>query len=121
MKLTIGTKISLGFACVLALMALSAILIYSKASAIKRAETIITEVRVPTIGALKDLQGDLNQTLNKGRQTILAGGDSTRREAARKAFDAAWNDAGRDVAKLDELSPHWAVQANRDRLAETKQ
>jgi methyl-accepting chemotaxis protein len=121
MKLTLGKKLGLGFGLILALMALSTMLTYSKASAIKATQTTITEVRIPTIGALKDLQADLNQTLNKGRQTILAGTDSARRDAGRKVFDDAWEGVGRDVAKLEEFSPHWTLQANRDRLAETKQ
>ena len=121
MKLTLGRKLGAGFGVVLVLMAVSGVLTYIKASAIKETQTLITEVRVPTIGALKDLQADLNQTLNKGRQTILAGSDSARREAGKKVFDEAWDGVGRDVARLDELAPHWSLQANRERLTDTKQ
>jgi methyl-accepting chemotaxis protein len=121
MKLTLGKKLGLGFGVILALMVLSAVLTYSKASAIKATQTSITEVRVPTIGALKDLLGDLNQSLNKGRQTILAGSDSARRDAGKNLFDESWNDIGKDIEELDQLSPRWNVQANRDRLTQTKQ
>jgi methyl-accepting chemotaxis protein len=119
-KLTLGKKLGLGFGVILALMVLSAAFTYSNASAIKETQTLITSVRVPTIGALKDLQRDVNQTQSKGRQAILAGSDSARGEAAKKAFDRVWDDIGKDVAKLDELSPRWTQQANRDRLTETK-
>jgi len=78
-------------------------------------------LRVPTIVALKDLQRDLNQAQSKGRQVILAGGESARWEAASKIFDSNWDAIGRDVARLDDLSAHWIEQANRDRLAEAKQ
>jgi methyl-accepting chemotaxis protein len=121
MKFTLGRKLGASFGVVLFLMALSAVLTYSKASAIRETQTVITEVRMPTIGALKDLIGDLNQTLNKGRQTILGGNDSARREAGKKLFEAAWGDVGRDVARLDELAPYWSLQANRDRFTQTKQ
>ena len=120
MKLTLGKKLGLGFGCVLALMVLSAVLTYMKASAIKKSQDHAMSVRVPSVVASKDLQRDLNQTQSKGRQGILAGTDSGRREEAKKAFDAAWNGIEKDVAKLDELSPHWSLQANRDRLAEAK-
>jgi methyl-accepting chemotaxis protein len=76
---------------------------------------------VPTIGDLKDLQRELNQTQNKGRQAILAGSEQGRREVANKAFGASWDEIGKIVANLDELSPHWTIQTNRDRFAEVKQ
>ena len=120
MRYTLGRKIGLGFVSVLALMVLSAVLTYTKASAVKETQGRITMVRVPTIDACKDLQRDLNQTQSKGRQAILAGTEPARREAAKKSFDGAWDDIGKDVARLEELAPSWTLQANRDRLAATK-
>jgi methyl-accepting chemotaxis protein len=120
MKLTLGKKLGLGFAVILALMVVSAALTYSKARAIKETEEIITGVGLPTIGACKDLQRDLNQTQSKGRQAILAGGDTGRWAAAKKSFDSAWDDIAKDVATLDELSSRWSLRANRDRLADNK-
>ncbi|MFZ1006375.1 MAG: methyl-accepting chemotaxis protein [Candidatus Sulfotelmatobacter sp.] len=121
MKLTLGRKLGLGFGTILALMVLSVVLTYSKASSIKETQTLITEVRVPTISALKDLQRELNQTQSKGRQAILAGNEQGRWEAASKLFGVTWDEIGKIVARLDELSPHWTTQANRDRLVELKQ
>jgi methyl-accepting chemotaxis protein len=121
MKLTLGRKLGLGFGVILALMVLSVVLTYSKASSIKETQTLITEVRVPTISALKDLQRELNQTQSKGRQAILAGNEQGRWEAGNKAFGASWDEIGKIVARLDELSPQWNIQANRDRLVELKQ
>ncbi|MGA2921236.1 MAG: MCP four helix bundle domain-containing protein, partial [Candidatus Sulfotelmatobacter sp.] len=121
MKLTLGKKLGLGFGVILAFMVLSAILTDMKASAIRETQQRITAVRVPTISAAKDLQRDLNQTQSKGRQVILAGSDSARSEPAKKSFDSAWDDIGKDVAKLEELSPGWTLQVNRDRFAKTKE
>ena len=120
MKLTLGKKLGLGFGVILALMVLSAVLTYSKASAIKETQTTITSMRTPTVDACKDLQRELNQTQSEGRQAILAGSDSARWADAKKAFDASWDEIGKIVARLDDLSPHWSLQANRDRLAEVK-
>jgi methyl-accepting chemotaxis protein len=120
MKLTLGKKLGLGFGIILALMVLSVVLTYSKASSIKETQALITEVRVPTVSALKDLQRELNQTQSKGRQAILAGSDSARWADAKKSFDASWDVIGKVVATLDDLSPRWSLQENRDRLAETK-
>src|SRR5579872_2030708 len=120
MKLTLGKKLGLGFGSVLALMVLSAVLTYSKATAVKETQEHTMAVRVPTITALMALQRELNQTQSKGRQVVLEGGEPGRREAARKLFDSAWGAIDKDIAKLDELAVHWSLQANRDRLAETK-
>jgi methyl-accepting chemotaxis protein len=120
MKLTLGKKLGLGFGVILALMVLSAVLTYMKASAIKETQEHAMTVRVPTIGALKDLQRDLNQAQSKGRQAILAGSEPARWEAAKKLFDSNWNEIGKDVSRLDALAPNWSEQINRDRLAETK-
>jgi methyl-accepting chemotaxis protein len=120
MKLTLGKKLGAGFACVLVLMVLSAVLTYSKGSAISETQNRTMSLRVPTINALTNLQRDLNQTQSKGRQIILAGTDPARRESAQRLFDSTWDDIGKDVAKLDEFAQQWSLQTNRDRLTETK-
>jgi methyl-accepting chemotaxis protein len=121
MKLTLGRKLGLGFAVILALMVMSAVITYRKASSIKDEQDLALAVRVPSIRATTDLQRDLERTQNEGRRAIVAGGQATRWQAGKKAFDESWDEVGKDVARLDELSPRWTVQANRDRLIETKQ
>ncbi len=120
MKLTTGKKLGLGFGIVLALMIVSAVLTSIKAGALKQGQNRVMAVRVPTVRAITDLQRDLNQTQSKGRQAVLAGAESARWEAAKKLFDSNWDAIGKDVAKLDELSSRWALQSNRDALAEAK-
>ena len=121
MKLTLGKKLGLAFGCILALMVLSAVLTYVKASAIKESDDHTISLRIPSITACKDLQRDLNQTQSKGRQVILAGAEPSKREAAKKSFDDNWGAIEKDVAKIDELAPKWTLQANRDRLGLIKQ
>jgi methyl-accepting chemotaxis protein len=120
MKLTLRKKLGLGFGVILALMVVSGVLGYIKASAVKAGQDTFIAVRVPTIHALKDLQRDLNQTQSKGRQACLAGSQPDRWNAAKKAFDSAWNDISSDTSTLDSLAAYWKLQANRDRLAEAE-
>jgi methyl-accepting chemotaxis protein len=120
MRLTLGKKLGAGFGAVMALIVLNTALTFVKADAIKDIQDEAMTVRAPTISSLKDVQRDLNQTQNKGRQAILAGAEPDRREAAEKLFDAAWNDVESDLARLADLSPKWIMQANRDRLTATK-
>jgi CHASE3 domain sensor protein len=121
MQLTLGRKLGLGFGAILALMVLSAILTFLRAKAIQDTQSRAMTLRVPTVDAVKDVQRDLNQTQNKGRQVILAGADAERRQAAQKLFEEAWNNVGKDFARLNELSVRWTAQANKDRLLEVNQ
>jgi len=120
MKLTLGKKLGLGFGAILALMVLSAVMSYFKSADIKRTQDAVLDVRVPSLDVGRRLQRDLNQTASKTRQAILAGTQPARKEEAKHALDAAWGEVEKDLAKMDELSANWILQANRDRLAEIK-
>ncbi len=120
MKLTLGKKLGLGFGTILAVTVLGSIITYTKAASINQITDLAMTMRVPTIGALKDLQRDLSQAQSKGRHVILAGSDPVRREAAKKVFAANWNEIDNDVASLGELSGQWSLQENRDHLAEIR-
>jgi len=120
MKLTLGKKLGLGFGVVLALMVFSSTMRYVKFRSIKRMEDAAFEVRVPSLKAAIRLQRDLNQTQVKGRQAILAGSQPVRLQEAKKLFEATWRDIDKDMAGMDQLSPGWSKQEDRDRLAEIK-
>src|ERR1035441_3152144 len=110
MKLTLGKKLGLGFGAILALMILSAAMSYLKSSDISQSQNRALDIRVPSVEAAKNLQRDLNQTMSKGRQVLLAGAETARKEAAKKLFDGAWADVEKDVARLIELAPQWTLQ-----------
>ena len=120
MKLTLGKKLGLGFGVILALIVLTTLLTYIKSADIKRTQDAILDVRVPSLEVGRRLQRDLNQTASKTRQAILAGTQPDRRQEAKHMLDAAWSEVDKDIAKMDELSPNWTLQENRDRLAEIK-
>ena len=120
MKLTLGKKLGLGFGVTLALMVLSSTMSYLKSSDISQSQNRVLDIRVPTLEAAVRLQRDLNQTASKGRQVILAGQETARKEDAKKLFDGAWDEAGKDMAELDESAPKWTLQENRERLGEVK-
>jgi methyl-accepting chemotaxis protein len=121
MKLTLGKKLGLGFGAILALMLFSTIVAYIKSADIRETQDLAFERSYPTLETTRRLQRDLNQTQSKGRQIILAGTETARREAAKKLFDGTWGDIEKEVAQLDEIAPLWTLQANRDRLASMKQ
>ena len=121
MKLTLGRKLALSFGSILTLMVVSAGITYTKLTNIDARQNRVLDVRVPTVMASESLERDLNWSANKGRQSVLAGAEPAKREEAKKQYDGAWGDMNKDLAELNELAPHWTVQANRDRLARIKQ
>jgi methyl-accepting chemotaxis protein len=120
MRLTLGKRLGMGFAVILALMVFSSVMAYLKSGDIKESQDITFEVRIPEIKVARELQRDLNQIQSAGRKTILAGTEPARRESARRAFDVGWGAVEKDIARMDELASHWNLQANRDRLEEIK-
>ncbi|HXM21929.1 MAG TPA: methyl-accepting chemotaxis protein [Terriglobales bacterium] len=120
MRLTLGRKLGLGFGVILGLIVVDTTLTYLQANAIKMNQDRAMGVSMPTLEACRNLQKDLNQTQSKGREAVLAGTETARRESARKLFDEAWGDIEKDVARMDELAPQWALQQNRDLLVEVK-
>jgi len=110
----------LGFGVILGLIVVDTTLTYLQANAIKMHQDRAMGVSMPTLETCRNLQKNLNQTQSKGRQVLLAGTETARRESAKKAFSEAWGDIEKDVARMDELAPQWAVQQNRDLLLEVK-
>jgi methyl-accepting chemotaxis protein len=120
MKLTVGKKLGVGFGTILTLMAVGSALSYLKLADIRKTEERILKVRVPTIEACKQLQTHLQYSNSKARQGILAGEEASRRAAAVKAFETAWDSIEKDVAALQELAPQWTFQENRDGLTKIR-
>jgi methyl-accepting chemotaxis protein len=121
MRIALGKKLELSFGLILALMILSTVLTYQEETAVKETQDRAMNSIFPSVRAATDLQRDVNQTQSKGREIILDGNQSSQWAAARTSFDSDWDAVRNDVAKLDELSPAWDPQANRDRLTETEQ
>ncbi|MGB8012085.1 MAG: methyl-accepting chemotaxis protein [Terriglobales bacterium] len=117
MKLTLGKKIAAGFAAVLVLMSITALITYVQLGIMRKNTDKVAEIRLPSVENIKALQNDLNYSAAKARQAILAGTDSKRKAAAQSAFETAWTRIGADESQLKEIAPHWTLQENRDRLA----
>ena len=116
-KLNLGKKIGGGFAIVLAMMALSAVLVYQRVARMSQIGSYIVETRVPTMVADYDLAVDLELTQTRSRDVILAAGDLARIDKARQSWEKQWSLVDQELAKEQEYSAQWVLQANRDRLA----
>ena len=121
MKLTLGKKLGMGFGAILALMLISGTASMVKIREMRELQDLLLGVRAPSLDAERELQRDLFQTGSKSRQVILAGTQAERRQDGMARFEKTWGDIDKDLAALTELSPHWTLQENRDRLAGIKE
>jgi methyl-accepting chemotaxis protein len=117
MRLSLGKKLGIGFGVVLCLVACSSVLTYSRISRMRAFDIELVEVRLPEIAASKELSGLLSSSANKVRDYILtADQDPELANRAKKDWGNVWAGIEADVRKLEELSPRFTLQANRDRL-----
>jgi len=100
MKLTVGTKLGLGFGAILVLMSISTGLSYIKLNVIQANQDTTLKVRVPTMEAAREAQDALDYSGAKARQAILAGTQPERREAALKAFAGSWERVDKAMSEL---------------------
>src|SRR5271168_3189796 len=107
MRITLGKKLGLGFGVVLTLMVSTSTMVYLQSANIRQSQTATFELRFPSLEAARELQRDLNQTQNKGRQAILAGAEPARRKDAEKLFDGNWGEVEKDMTTIDELARGW--------------
>jgi methyl-accepting chemotaxis protein len=117
MKFTLGRKLGLAFALVLAVMACSSGLTYWKVSDMRSQEDLMINVRIPSLTYSLDLIAHLNQASNKAREYILMADDP---ETAFKS-KSDWEDEEKaievDAQKLKEVSSRFVLQANKDRVS----
>ncbi len=121
MKLTLGKKIGCGFAIALALMVVSTLLAYLKMTDVHVLQARVKDVRTPSALTTLHLIGQLSSTANKAREYILISENPVLAERAKKDWDSAWEKLNTDLQKLNELSAHWTVAANKERLARARE
>jgi methyl-accepting chemotaxis protein len=121
MRLTLGRKLGLSFGVILVLMVVGSGMSYVKLRQVQDLENALMMVRVPELEVCRQIQNDLNYSGSKARHVILAGNQTARREAARKSYDTAWENIGKHMAILGELTSRFTLQENSDRFARLKE
>jgi methyl-accepting chemotaxis protein len=115
--MTLGKTIAGGFAIVLAMMALSAALVYTNVTGMRKVGAYIVTTRVPTMISDYELAVNLELTQTRARDAILANGDPALFDKARQSWEKQWAEVDQALATEQEYSKQWVLQANRDRLA----
>ncbi len=131
MEMTIGKKLGLGFAAVLALMVISATVAYLKIAEMNRGVEKVVDHAFPAVSACDEMLDGLNHSVAALRGYVLLGDDPTEAEFFKSERVKVWKDMDNEVAQLTELyknstdandKKHFAVvQSNLESLRKAQQ
>jgi methyl-accepting chemotaxis protein len=116
-NLSLGKKFGFGYAVILGLVICSAAWTYGKISGMRNTGSSLTTRRIPEIIYSKDLVGQTNLTMSKGREYVLAETPEALQNAKRD-WDKAWAAIDTDVAKLQELIAQSTDETQRKSFSE---
>jgi methyl-accepting chemotaxis protein len=116
MKLSIGRKLGIGFSVVSVLTVCSALVTYSKITAMHDLENKMITLRIPTLVYSQDLMDRFDDSMNKCREYILMADDHEFAAKSKDAWEVAEKKIDLDIQKLKELSQRFTLQENKDRV-----
>ncbi len=116
LKMTIGKKLGLGFATVIAITCLVAGVTYYKVNTVTGIQGRVMNGRQPTVQHSMGVLNGVNDSLASLRGYMILGGEKMKQGRA-----AAWKSIDEDLAGLTELSKNWINPRNVEILKELKQ
>lgn len=112
MKLTVKTKLILGFASVIALMLLIMLKTFFGLKNLGEIESRLLDLRFPTVLAGKQLENGMNKSLAGLRGYMILGKNPQKALAMKKARADGWLEIDDAVTKMRELSKNWTNPQN---------
>jgi methyl-accepting chemotaxis protein len=119
MKLKIRAQLVLAFSAVLALVLISSAIVFWKASEVSQKLDRFKEIRVPLMLKSAAVELNLLKTRSDTRRVVLfvATGRLDKARAYKQNVDQDWTAVNSEFAELPEMSKHFVLQANKDRVA----
>jgi methyl-accepting chemotaxis protein len=119
MKLNIRSQLVLAFSAVLALVLISSTIVFWKASEVSQKLDRFKEIRVPLMLKSAAVELNLLKTRSDTRRVVLfvATGRLDKAKAYKQNVDQDWTAVNSEFAELPEMSKHFVLQANKDRVA----
>ena len=118
MNLSIGKKLYLGFTLLLAFVFIGLTVVYKLSSENVSFQSRVTELRIPTALASKDLINGVNSSLASLRGYMILGKDAAKAEQMSNSRKEAWQQIDSSLDLLTVMSKSWTVAENKNRLAE---
>lgn len=107
MKMSISAKLGLGFATVIALMAISAGVAYYNVRNMQTCMNAMLDNIMPTVRSCDRLSGAVRSSVASLRGYMVLGDDEQSAEVSRANYDEAWQEIDARIQRLDDLSLEW--------------
>ena len=119
MKLNIRSQLVLAFAAVLALVLISSAIVYWKASDVSQKLDRFKEIRIPLMVKSSAVELNLLKTRSDTRRVVLyvATGKLDKAKAYKQNVEQDWAAVNSEFEELPEMSKHFVLQENKDRVA----
>ncbi|MDE1463124.1 methyl-accepting chemotaxis protein [Spartinivicinus poritis] len=120
MKLTLTTKLAIGFGIIIALIAVTTVLTLQRTTQINQAKSSLIEHRFATVNASKELLNGLNASIASLRGYLILGSQSDKAEHFKKRRASAWQAIQQSQQQLSQLSnqPNQQDQQLNDHLSQ---
>lgn len=116
MKMTLGRKLGIGFGVVLLFMVVSSTVTYINLLRLRHQQDEMITLRIPSMGYSMELIAQIYYSASKVREAILMSDDPQIAARAEAGHAEAAHTIDRDLKNLQELSPRFVLQADRDRV-----
>ncbi len=113
MRMTIGKRLGLGFGMMIALVALVAVVVFTKVREVNTIEKRVVEVRTPTAILAVQLREEIERSLASLHGYMVLGDDHWKEERSE-----VWHDLEEHISEMKEYSSHWTLAEDVERLNE---
>ncbi len=120
MKLRMRNQLLLAFSAVLALTLISSAVVFVKAAGVQNKLDYMQQSRIPILFKVSEMDYAQMKARSDVRRAVLfvATGRMDGAKEYQQKLEADWATIDADLAVLRELSPHFALQVNKDRVSQ---
>ena len=115
MKFTLKAKLTLAFALILLVIIATTIFNLVSVNKVSAIQHEITDYRIQTVNASKDIDNGINQSLAALRGYMILGSNTDKAKSMKENRAHAWENINKGIALLNEKSSHLSVQ-NQDKF-----
>jgi HAMP domain-containing protein len=119
MKLKIRSQLVLAFSVVLGMVLISSTVVFWKASDVRQKLDRFKETRIPLLMKSSAMELGLLRSRSDLRRVVLfvATGKTDKARAYKQQLDQDWTGINSDFSELPEMSRHFVLQENKDRVS----
>jgi len=113
---TTKSKLILGFGLIITISIISTLLVYVQLERTKITQSLLLDVRSPTVEAGIKLSNGINQSLSGLRGYLILGADPKKSDIFKAERAKGWEYIDSAIESLNNFSLNWTVSENKDKL-----